>query len=116
MFIATVVIGLLLAGMLAQSSRMKLQRNPTSVEVIHTTVGVPLSWFPRLAAIELLAAAGVVLGLAAAPFGIAAAVGGILYFVVAILAHIRVGDRGVVPPIVALGLFGAYLVLRIASA
>lgn len=53
-------------------------------------VGVPLPWLPMLATLKLAGAAGLVLGL----FGfreiaIAAAVGLVLFFVIAVGAHVR---------------------------
>lgn len=53
-------------------------------------VGVPLSWLPGLAFLKAAGAAGLVLGLLGVrPLGIAAATGLVLFFVVAIAAHVR---------------------------
>ena len=53
-------------------------------------VGVPRSWLTALGAAKLAGSIGLVVGLLALPgLGIAAAVGLVLYFVGAVLAHIR---------------------------
>jgi hypothetical protein len=53
-------------------------------------VGVPRSWIPPLAATKLAGAAGLVVGLLALPaLGIAAAVGLVLFFVGAVITHVR---------------------------
>jgi predicted ATPase len=53
-------------------------------------VGVPRSWIPPLAAAKLAGAAGLVVGLVALPaLGIAAAVGLVLFFVGAVITHLR---------------------------
>ena len=51
--------------------------------------GVPTSWLPRLAGLRALGAVGLVIGLGAPPLATAAAVGVILYFVGAIITHLR---------------------------
>ncbi|WP_066913122.1 DoxX family protein, partial [Mycobacterium interjectum] len=53
-------------------------------------VGVPRSWLAPLAAAKLAGAAGLVIGLLGVPaLGIAAAVGLVLFFVGAVIAHLR---------------------------
>jgi DoxX-like protein len=53
-------------------------------------VGVPRSWLPPLAAAKLAGAAGLIVGLIALPaLGIAAAVGLVLFFVGAVITHLR---------------------------
>jgi hypothetical protein len=53
-------------------------------------VGVPRSWLPALGAVKLAGAAGLVVGLFGPPaLGIAAAVGLVLFFVGAIVTHLR---------------------------
>jgi DoxX-like family len=53
-------------------------------------VGVPRSWLRPLAALKLAGAAGLVAGLVALPaLGIAAAVGLVLFFVGAVITHVR---------------------------
>ena len=73
-----------------------------------------MKWFLGLPACEFAGAAGLLLGLAWAPLGIAAAVGLILYFIGAIVAHLRVGDiKGVGTPAVPLLLAAGCLVTRV---
>ena len=73
-------------------------------------VGVPVSWLPFLAALQLAGAAGLLLGLVGVPLiGTVAAMGLVLKFVGAIVTHIRSRAYGsIVFP-------GAFLVLAIAS-
>ncbi len=56
------------------------------------TLGVPLQWLPMLAAAELAGAIGLIIGLWVAPLGVAAALGLVLYFVGAVITHMRAGD------------------------
>jgi hypothetical protein len=53
-------------------------------------VGVPRSWLPALGAVKLAGAVGLVVGLLGLPaLGIAAAAGLVLFFVGAVVTHIR---------------------------
>ncbi|HWS94680.1 MAG TPA: DoxX family protein [Mycobacterium sp.] len=53
-------------------------------------VGVPRSWLPALGAVKLAGAGGLVVGLLGVPaLGIAAAVGLVLFFVGAVVTHLR---------------------------
>ncbi|RSN52105.1 hypothetical protein DMH08_29225 [Actinomadura sp. WAC 06369] len=53
-------------------------------------VGLPASWVPWLGALKAAGAAGLLLGLLGVPYiGIAAATGLVLFFVGAIVAHVR---------------------------
>ncbi|ORW33280.1 hypothetical protein AWB91_09140 [Mycobacterium paraense] len=55
-------------------------------------VGVPRSWLPPLAAAKLAGSAGLVVGLLGLPaLGIAAAAGLVLFFVGAVITHLRAG-------------------------
>jgi hypothetical protein len=63
-------------------------RAPFVVAFMHE-VGVPESWLPKLAALKLAGALGLLAGLAVQPIGIAAGVGLVLYFVGAVSTHIR---------------------------
>lgn len=114
MGIAYLVITVLLAAMAAFSAFGKIRREPRQVHVIHETVGVPLRYFPVLAACELAGAAGLVLGIWWPPLGVAAAIGLVLYFVGAIVSHLRVGDaKGIGPAVFMLALAAAALCMRI---
>lgn len=53
-------------------------------------VGVPESWLPGLAALKMAGGAGLVVGLAGAPaVGVAAGIGLVLFYVGALVAHVR---------------------------
>lgn len=53
-------------------------------------VGVPRSWLPALGAVKLAGAAGLIVGLTGPPvLGIAAAAGLVLFFVGAVVTHLR---------------------------
>ena len=96
------------------SGGLKLAKNPRIVEGIGG-LGVPLSLFPVLAALEIAAAAGLIIGLWFAPLGIAAAVGVIMYFIGAAITHLRAHNREFASPLV-LGIVGAAAVaLRLLS-
>jgi uncharacterized membrane protein YphA (DoxX/SURF4 family) len=108
------VITILLAAMLVFSGLGKIRRDPRQVRVLHEIVGVPLKYFPVLAACEFAGALGIVLGTWWRPLGVAAGIGVVLYFVGAIVSHLRVGDvKGVGPASFMLMLALGGLVMRI---
>ena len=80
--------------MCASSASQKLRKDEQSVAVIGGTVGVPLRFFPVLAALELAGAAGILLGLWLEPLGgvAVAAAALVAYFVGAVVGHLRVRD------------------------
>lgn len=53
MSIASLVVTIVLAAMVLFSGIGKLRNDPHIVNVIHETVGVPMKYFPALAACEL---------------------------------------------------------------
>ena len=108
MFIAYIVLAVLYAGMLIFSGITKLQHHPQAVQIIHERIGVPLQFFPLLAACEFAGALGLLAGIRWARLGIAAAIGVVIYFVGAMISHIRVGDFA--------GIGGAAFMLAIGSA
>ncbi|MFJ7268181.1 DoxX family protein [Streptomyces sp. NPDC099050] len=114
MFIAYAVAAGLLALTLAASATFTLQRNPAITESM-AKVGVPDSWLPRLAALKAAGAIGLVAGLWLPPLGIAAAVGVALYFIGAIVAHLRAKDYAFAPAAVLLLVAAAALILRVAA-
>lgn len=89
---AYLVITVVFAAMAAFSGLGKIRRDPKIVHVIHEVVGVPLKFFSLLAACELTGALGLVLGIWWPSMGVAAAIGLVVYFVAAIVFHLRVGD------------------------
>ena len=60
---AYLVVTIVLAAMAAFSGLGKLRRDPKIERVIHEVVGVPLKYFPYLAACEFAEALGLVLGI-----------------------------------------------------
>jgi hypothetical protein len=80
-------------------------------------VGVPQSWLPSLGALKAAGAAGLLVGLMGVrPIGIAAATGLVLFFVGAVVAHLRARayDK-IVFPACFLALATASLLLAIAG-
>jgi hypothetical protein len=116
MFVAYAVVAVLFALILFVSAAGKFTKQPPVVENVSVKAGVPLSWFPVLASLQALGAIGLIVGLWVPGIGIAAAAALALYFVGAVVAHLRAGDKGIVPPMVLLLLSVVCLVLRSASA
>ncbi|GAA2642320.1 MULTISPECIES: DoxX family protein [Streptomyces] len=112
MFLAYAVVGGLLALVLAASATFTLQRNEQVVAGIRK-VQVPDSWLPGLAALKAAGALGLVAGLWVTPLGVAAAVGVTLYFVGAVISHLRVKDYELAPAAVLALVAAAALALRI---
>jgi hypothetical protein len=109
----TAVVTVLLAAILAFAAIRKLTHRE-DVVASYAKVGVPEERLNQLAFILLLGAAGLLLGLAWAPIGIAAAVGVVVYFVLAIVAHLRHDDVGNLPTPVAIEVMAVVaLVLQI---
>jgi DoxX-like protein len=85
------IVNVLLAVILAFAAVRKLTHRE-DVVAAYATVGVPEERLNHLAFILLLGAAGLLLGLAWTPIGIAAALGVVVYFLLAIAAHVRHHD------------------------
>jgi len=109
-----VAITFIVAAIVAFSGVMKIRRDPQVVRRVHEIVGVPLAYFPLLAALEFVGALGLVLGIFWPLLGIAAGVGLALFFVGAILSHLRVRDfKGVGPAFFMLLAVGVALAMRL---
>lgn len=78
--------------------------------------GVPLSWMTPLGALKAAGALGLLVGVVAPPVGIAAAIGLILFFVGAIVVHLRGHFYAFTLPVGFLALAVAALALRLATA
>lgn len=89
MGIALIVLAFLLGLAAAGSAVQKLRRDATVVATMHA-VGVRDSQIPTLAILELLGVAGLILGIWIPLLGMAAAIGLALYFLGAVIAHLRV--------------------------
>lgn len=85
------------------------------VSVAMAKAGVPESWMTTLGILKAAGALGLLIGIAVPLIGTAAAVGLILFFVSAIITHLRGGDYSLGPAIVFLLLAVAVLALRLAS-
>ena len=114
MTIAYLVVTIILAAMAAFSGLGKLRRHPKIVHVVHEVVGVPLKYFPHLAACEFAGALGLVLGIWWPFLGMAAGIWLASYFVGAIVSHLQVGDvKGIGPAAFMLSVSVAALALRV---
>ncbi|AYY12808.1 DoxX family protein [Actinobacteria bacterium YIM 96077] len=91
MFIAYISLTVLLSFALVFSGRSMLVKEPDITETL-TRLGVPHSWFPILAILKIAGALGLLAGIAYRPLGIAAGVGLVLFFVGAVVSHLRVND------------------------
>jgi DoxX-like family len=100
MHTAYLLITVLFAAMVAFSAVAKVRRDPKVVHVIHEVVGVPLKYSPLLVACELAGALGIVLGIWLPWVGLAAGVGLVIYFVGAVVSHLRVRDINGIGPAV----------------
>jgi uncharacterized membrane protein YphA (DoxX/SURF4 family) len=114
MHTAYLVITLVFAFIVSYSGVGKIRRDPLQVRVVHETVGVPLKYFPLLAACEFAGAVGLVVGIWSPLIGIAAGIGLVVYFVGAVVSHLRVGDiKGIGSAVFMLVLAAGALVLRL---
>jgi uncharacterized membrane protein YbjE (DUF340 family) len=115
MFLANVIVSALLAALIAYAAVRKLSHRPEVVSS-YARAGVSEESLDLLAATLLACATGLLLGLFWAPIGIAAAVAVVVYFLVAIAAHIRSDDLENVPTPIALeALAVAAALLRITT-
>ena len=114
MGMAYLIVTIVAAAMAAFSGLGKLRRDPKIVQIVHEVVGVPLKYFPYLAACELAGALGLVLGIWWPSLGMAAGIGLVVYFVVAIGSHVLVGDvNGIGAAAFMLIISVAALILRV---
>lgn len=113
---AYVVCAVLLSAVLLVSGRGKLVGDPKVRESLDRAE-VPPSWYRPLAAAEFAGAVGLLVGIGWRPLGVAAAVGVVLYFIGAVLAHLRARDTAGAPvPAGVLVLSVVALVLGVLSA
>jgi DoxX-like family len=94
------LVSLLLAALLTYAAVRKLSHRP-EVVATYTRVGVPEERLDQLAWLLLAGAAGLIAGLAWPPIGTAAGAALVVYFVLAIAAHVRAADyRNLPVPVV----------------
>lgn len=110
MVVASIVVTLVLAAALAYSATLAIAHHD-KVLVAMAKARVPESRLTTLGVLKALGALGLLAGLALPPIGRAAALGVVLYFVGAIITHLRAGDHDMAPAasfgllaVVALGL------------
>jgi hypothetical protein len=94
-------VSILLAALLVFAALRKLSHRP-EVVATYTRVGVPQDRLDLLAYILLAGAAGLMAGLFWPPIGVAAGIGVVVYFALAIAAHIRYHDTPNLPVPVAM--------------
>lgn len=92
MTIALVIVASLLGVAAAASGLGKLAKKPAVVEQL-AGLGVAASAIPVLGLIEIAGTIGLIVGIWVAPLGSAAAIGFVLYFLGAVLAHVRHHDK-----------------------
>jgi len=90
--IAYVVLAVALSLLLLYSARGDIVRDPKVTESLNA-LGVPDSWFMPLGLVKIAGALGLLAGIAYRPLGIAAAIGVVLYFLGAVITHVRAGDK-----------------------
>lgn len=105
--IAAAVLSIVISLAAIASALGKFSRNPRVVEGV-TGVGVTDAQLPMLGALEVLGGVAVLLGFALPALGVAGAIGLTLYFLGAVIAHLRVGDGP--------DAFGAPLLLALVAA
>ena len=88
MTIVLIILATLLGIAATGSALAKLSRQARVVESMHS-VGVKDNQIPILAVLELLGAVGLLVGIWFAPIGVLAAFGLTLYFLGAVIAHVR---------------------------
>jgi hypothetical protein len=115
MFTAAAIVSIALAVVLTASAGAKLVKDKAVMEIM-ARVEFPLENVWRLAVAELAGAIGLVVGLFWWPIGVAAAIGVTLYFVGAVIYHLRVHDKQLAPVTVLLLLAIAALTLRAITA
>jgi hypothetical protein len=86
------IVAILLAAIVAFSGLAKVRGDPRVVRAIHEVTRVPKKWFPWLAACEFAGALGLLAGLVWRPIGLAASTALVVYFIGAVVAHVRVHD------------------------
>jgi hypothetical protein len=112
---AYLTVGVLTAAANGFAAAMDFVRPGWLIENM-TRVGVERRALGPLAVLKIAGALGLLIGIAVAPLGVAAAIGLVLFFIGAIVAHIRAHDYSTIPtPGVFLLLAAASLVLRVAA-
>jgi hypothetical protein len=114
MFTAYIAVTILAAAANLFSAGADFVRYET-VAVNMARAGVPESWMTMLGILKAAGALGLLVGFVVPPIGVAAAVGLTLFFVGAIVTHLRGHFYAFAPPVSFLTLVMAALVLRQAT-
>src|SRR5712691_9714143 len=114
MFIAYVVVTVLAAAAYIFSATLDFIRYK-QVLINMAKAGVPESWVTMLGALKAAGALGLLIGIRVPLIGTVAAIGLILFFVGAIITHLRARDYSFGLAVVFLLLAVAALALRLAS-
>jgi uncharacterized membrane protein YphA (DoxX/SURF4 family) len=117
MFVATLILAILLALVFGASGVQKL----TGAKMASDTaaqLNIPFSRYRLIGVPEILAAIGLLVGLAVWPLGVAAAAGLVVLMIGAVIAHVRAHDKVAnSAPATVLGLLSAVeLIVRALSA
>ena len=111
---AYAVLAVVMSLLVSSSGLTKVRHDPRTEKIIHEVVGVALRFFPFLAACEFAGAIGLLVGILWPSLGLAASASLILYFVGAVVGHVRVGDlKGLGPAAFMLCVSGACFILRL---
>ena len=113
LFTAYVVVTALAVAANLFAAGADFVRNPQIAKNMDRA-GVPDSWMIPLGILKAAGALGLLLGIFVPPIGIAAGVGLVLFFVGAIITHLRGHYYAFTAPIIFLTLAVAALVLRLA--
>lgn len=115
MFIAYVVVAVLLSILLVFSGRSMLVKDKDIMETLDRPA-VPKRWLPVLALLKFTGAVGLLIGIFYRPLGIAAALGVVLFFIGAVISHLRVKDvKGAPVPVLLVLLATAPVVLGLGT-
>jgi len=114
MFIAYIIVTVLAAAANFFSATLDFIRYQ-QVLINMARAGVPESWITMLGALKAAGALGLLVGIGVPLIGTAAAIGLVLFFVSAVVTHLRAHDYSFGLAVVFLLLAVAALVLRLAS-
>lgn len=116
MFTAYLVVGMLTAAANGTFATLDFVRSEFVLQNM-ARLGVNPSWLYPLGFLKMAGAVGLLIGIAVPPLGVAAAIGLVLFFIGAIVTHIRAHDYSSIPfPGGLLLLAVASLVFRVGSA
>lgn len=115
MFVAYIIVIIIAAAANIFSATLDFIRFK-QILVNMAKVGVPESWITMLGTLKAAGAVGLLVGMGVPPIGVAAAIGLVLFFIGAVITHLRAGDYSFGLAVIFLLLAAAALVLRLASA